>query len=153
MMRVSTTSHSFLPCSQSSQGPVVRKPMKANPILGDLWRQIGGKIVLRQRGDKIGSQISWRDVVFLSLFFSLRGVILMSSCRQVSRTFSFHRNAFFVASSFALFRRFVSFVASFVSSCRRVLRFVDDGINKSAAVTGLFPPFPVHVIEKGWREK
>ena len=45
----------------------------------------GVAAVCRQIGDKIGSQISWRDVVFFSLFFSLRGVILISSCRQISR--------------------------------------------------------------------
>ena len=56
----------------------------------------------------------------------------------MSSSFSIRRIAFFVALSFALFRRFVFFVASFVSSRRRVLRFVDDGIKKSA-VTHFFP--------------
>ena len=57
----------------------------------------------------------------------------------MSSSFSIRRIAFFVALSFALFRRFVFFVASFVSSRRRVLRFVDDDINRSA-VTRVFRP-------------
>ena len=63
----------------------------------------------------------WRD---LSLF--------------VSSSFLVSSYCFLRASPFALFHRFVFFVASFVSSRRRVLRFIDDGINKSA-VTQFFP--------------
>ena len=60
----------------------------------------------RQIGDKIDSQISWRGRVFLSLFFSFRGVILISSCRQVSR--------FIVMLSFCFLR---GVICLFVSSC------------------------------------
>ena len=77
--------------------------------------------VWRQIGDKIGSQISWRDVVFFSLFFSLRGDILISSCRQGFRFIvmlsSWRRRLFCFAVLFPSWRHLsLRVVVFFVSS-------------------------------------